>query len=158
MLVNLTACEKATEPMNAISNSDPGAASTRRIEVRNKDQAATIEVPVGWIHQPRATGARLLPASHAEMRNPPQIDVQLAGERAPAGEWPQQRELGATQARYKMTPTEGGSGGDLLVLKAWIPCGSGHLLLSYSQQAEAPAQLDPALAWTVLRSAACGKT
>jgi hypothetical protein len=91
------------------------------------------------------------------MRNPPQIEVHLASERAPAGAWPQQHDLGGRQARYTLAPMEGGSGGDLLVLTAWMPCGSGHLLLSYSQQVEAPAQLEPSLAWAVLRSATCGK-
>jgi hypothetical protein len=102
------------------------------------------------------TGFRLSPPNAESMRNPFEIEVFLhPGEPSPDGEWPNTRNVGTVDARYRIEVAAGGSGGDEHTLTAWIPCQSGHIVLRQAQQSEPPQKPDFNPAWVVLAAARC---
>jgi len=69
----------------------------------------------------------------------------------------ERKRIGDRDARYrlKVDEEETGSGGPLHTLVAWIACGPSRIVMTATQQAEAPAQPDWSAAWAILGAGRC---
>ncbi|MBS7813090.1 Tsi3 family protein [Roseococcus pinisoli] len=142
-------------PVAAVSDAAGSPASARpSVELRVGDQLLTALVPQGWLGVPTPQGL-LFRREGPARRTVESLSLTYGANAEPAGAFPARRSLGERMVRYRLDREEGGSGGDEFDLAAWLPCGTGHLLLRFSTQAESPA--DPALevAWALLAGAAC---
>ena len=138
-------------PAAAAGAPDPAAVA----ELHRGSQVLVASIPTGWEAQPHQDVLRLLPPGHASLRNPPVMELLLHPEASAPGPWPGQRDLEGRPAHFRLVQAEGGSGGDAFELTAWMRCGTGHVVLHYSVQSEAPVQPDLEPAWSVLGGATC---
>ncbi|MET0621787.1 MAG: Tsi3 family protein [Pyrinomonadaceae bacterium] len=113
-----------------------------------------VGLPEGFDARPNDDGLVVEPAGHAnrEVRNPAVAYVSLGKD----GEVPdvsplQSKSVGGKEVRYRVTKSEGGSGGEVYTLEVYERVEGGHVRYTQATQSEM-GEPDFALCWTLVGS------
>lgn len=114
----------------------------------------TVGVPEGFEARQSAEGFTVEPSEHKnlEVRYPLIADVLLVrGGEAPDASLFQRKTMGGREIHYRITKSEGGSGGEVYMLSVYEPVQDGHIRYVQTMQSEM-GEPDFALCWTLVSS------
>lgn len=109
----------------------------------------SLAIPRGYASKSEADTLRVYLPERERSRSPVDITVWLA---AAAPEWPrtEQKELAGRDVHYLIVEEEGGSGGSLLRLKAWVESNGRFVLLQSVVQPESGGDGEFRAEWAIL--------
>jgi hypothetical protein len=112
--------------------------------------------PPQYVVRETQTGFRVEPANAHRLRNPWSVQLRLADVDALNGSDLERKKLGEREVHYRVNGDEAaGSGGPLHTLNASTACGSRHIVMTATQQAEPPERPDWSTAWAILGASRC---
>lgn len=112
-----------------------------------------VGLPEGFEARTTDDGFVVEPSGNAnrEVRNPVAAAVSLVKVDAPGGPSLQSKTVGEKEVRYRVTKSEGGSGGEVYTLEVYERVGGGHVRYTQAAQSEM-GEPDFALCWTLVGS------
>ena len=143
-LASVPACHKRSEPTVMSTHSSNGL----RLSL-------PASLPVGGMAQPvavapTAAGFQVTLAGQSVRRVAIVASLALRGGPAPAGTWPEERDVGGRRIHYRIDRSEGGSGGTQVDFHAWEACAGGYLEYAQGDVVEWPSEPDFTLVWRVI--------
>lgn len=117
-----------------------------------------VGLPEGFEARPTDDGFVVEPSGkqNREVRNPAVAGVALVKVDAPGGPSLQPKAVGEKEVRYRVTRSEGGSGGEVYALEVYERVEGGHVRYTQATQSEM-GEPDFALCWTLVGSTKLGK-
>ena len=131
-----------------LSNCESKAPAMKMHEVQGP-AGLSLAIPEGYALETRAKQLRIYQPERERSRSPVDIKVSVAD--APPS-WPEtrQKQLSGRDIRYVIAEEEGGSGGNLSRLKAWVASNGRFVLLESTVQPDSGGDAEFRAEWAIL--------